>query len=68
MRFCSACRQTDDHPRHVFADRAPIHMDCCGCPACVKQLAEAGDKKGDELRTHLLALPQDAVHDHTSEG
>lgn len=64
VRKCPICGQSDDAPRHVD-DRntgipLPYHHDChanAGCDVCTVLVAEAAGKQGDELRTHLVALP-----------
>lgn len=62
IRSCVGCGQEDDHPRHVIAQAGasvPWHMDChaaTGCEVCKQQIADAAGVKGDELRTHLIAL------------
>lgn len=62
VRTCLACGQTDDHPRHVIAlpdgNDVNYHMDCCqivkGCEHCAAAREGGEDKKGDELRTHIV--------------
>lgn len=66
IRGCVACGQEDDHPRHVTATPAgsvPVHMDChaaMGCEVCRQQIADADGVQGDDLRTHLIALGEEA--------
>lgn len=66
IRGCVACGQHDDHPRHVIANGStsiPFHMDChaaTGCVTCQQQIADADGVQGDELRTHLIALGEEA--------
>lgn len=66
-RLCVGCGQHDDHPRHMIVTApgqvALWHMDChvlaTDCEVCAKQIADAADVKGDELREHLLSLPKE---------
>lgn len=66
IRGCIACLQEDDHPRHVIyrsGESVPVHMDChaaMGCDTCKQQIADADGVQGDELRTHLIALGEEA--------
>jgi hypothetical protein len=56
--LCVGCNQTDDHPKHhhglpngVLESR---HFDCCNCDACKVVLKSAKDKRGQELRDHVI--------------
>lgn len=59
IRFCSICRQADDHPRHDIWGTDPNvapHMDCCasrGCPdgSCDVIVGRASEVRGEELRS-----------------
>jgi hypothetical protein len=68
IRGCVACGISDDHPRHVISvggASVPFHMDChaaTGCEVCAAQIADADGVQGDELRTHLIALGEEARH------
>lgn len=73
IRFCVACKQADDHPRHEIAGTngadsmtdGPMHMDCCaearGCALCAAQLERArvatGETWGRPLGDTLHSLP-----------
>ena len=62
VRFCDACKQYDNHPRHAHGN--PLaggwlrHMDCCaslGCPVCQETEAANAGARGAELIAHLDA-------------
>lgn len=63
QRNCLACGQIDDHPRCqvVLEDGSSAywHMDCharvTGCQACTDTIESAGELKGDDLRSHIVA-------------
>lgn len=63
VRFCTLCKQADDHPRHDIWGTDPNvapHMDCCasnGCPdgSCDLVTRSKGDKKGNEFREQITA-------------
>lgn len=57
-RICIACKQTDDHPRHIDGETGALwHMDChvlvTGCEVCASQIEGADGAIGDALRLHL---------------
>lgn len=61
LRFCEACKQVDDHPRHTL-DGKPRHLDCCaaeGCEVCIGTEVEYGQRRGQELIDHLAELRGD---------
>lgn len=70
-RFCPACEQVDDHPRHVIEDggdpKVALHMDCCrarGCPDGTCDIITAGAEslRGAKLLAHIQGL------DHAPDG
>ncbi len=64
LRTCTACGQTDDHPRdvlNVLPGEEPInyHLDChaaLGCTRCADRLAAVDGATGPGLRKLLLEL------------
>ncbi len=63
VRFCTICKQADDHPRHDIWGTDPNvapHMDCCasvGCPdgTCPILIRAKADKRGDDFRAQIAA-------------
>lgn len=61
-RLCIYCSQTDDHPKHEQIHPGMVsvyaHMDCCAqitdCPLCSPVIEGAEDKRGEDLRAHIL--------------
>lgn len=61
VRFCTVCKQADDHPRHDIWGTDPNvapHMDCCssvGCPdgTCDVVVRSKGEKVGDAFRAQI---------------
>lgn len=61
IRFCSVCKQADDHPRHDVWGTDPNvapHLDCCasvGCPdgSCDVLIRNKGDKVGEAFAKSL---------------
>ena len=64
VTFCPACRQADDHPKHVLTtdpEGIGLHMDCCrdrGCPsgACDVILDGATPGPGKPMLAHVQKL------------